>query len=342
MLIIASLGVNSLSEDKIKKIILAGADVLRYNFAYRTLEENRTNIKNSQEIIYSLNADTKILIDLPALKPRLGDFETKSFAVQENEEFLFKSASHTMDCNEFVPVNVARLGEIVKLNQTITIGDGEIAIQIINIIDQDTVKAKILNTGTIFFKKPFNIFGFQYLDEKHILNFYQKTVPLALDTRPNYIAIPFFNLKINEALKAMIPNKEHIKIIIKITKKITSEELDTICDDNNYSMILWERGDVGVSVPFEQMGILQKNIISLIKKKQKKIIISTQILDSTINSYIPNRSEISDLTNMVMAGVDGIMLCHETAFGRRPAYTIANARKIIKETEKHMTILHKI
>jgi len=45
---------------------------------------------------------------------------------------------------------------------------------------------------------------------------------------------------------------------------------------------------------------------------------------------------------MVMAGVDGIMLCHETAFGRRPAYTIANARKIIKETEKHMTILHKI
>lgn len=334
MFIVATIGVNSLTKESIKRIILAGADALRFNFSYRTVEENVKNIEMAQEIIDELNSKTKILVDLPIKKQRLGSFDLKAFAVRESEEFIFKSASYSLDCNEFIPVNIQKLGEKVNPNQTITLGDGEIALQIIEIIDADTVRAKILNNGIIYFNKAFNISS--HRPEAELIEEYKKIIKEISALEPKYITIPFINNGFNEEFKKYLKLNYNPKIILKIEQTIQDDELTEIFKDNFYEAITVERGEIGVNIPFEKVGILQKKICSQAKKFKKRVIISTQILESTITHFTPVRSEILDLTNIVIDGAYGIIFCHETGFGTRPAYSISVAKKIIEETNKYI------
>lgn len=332
MIIIAGIGLNSFNENTLRKIILTGADVLRFNFSYRTIEENLEHIRSAQNIIYELNASTKILADLPSDKIRLGDFDIKQFAVRENEEFILQSSSYSPDCNTYIPVNTTDLGKKVKLHQTITIGDGEVGLYVTEILDDSKIKVKIINNGVIYYVKSFNI-G-QYLSQEEILENYEKIIKQLNEIKPDYCAISYISKDINKKINELFEKYNiYTKKIIKIEKLISEIELSELLKNKDYEMILLDRGELGVNIPYEKVGMFQKNIFKVAKKYSKPVIISTQILESTIKNLIPNRSEILDLTNIVLDGAKGIMLCGETAIGQRPAYTITTAKKIIAEAE---------
>jgi len=341
MIIISSISIKSLIDDKIRKIILAGSAILRYNFSYFTIEENIDHIKSAQKIIGELNYNVKILADLPSDKIRLGDFDIKIFSVKEGGEYIMKSGPYSPDCNEFIPVQFGRLGEKVKLNATITLGDGEVAIRVIQIIDPETIKIQILNNGLIQAMKGFNLKGGN-TECSEIKNEYEKILESLAIVEPEYIAIPYvdkkiFNNEINNKIKKLNWDK---KIIIRIENQKGIDDIDSICEDDSYDMIMIDRGELGVNIPYEQIGIVQKYIIKKAKKARKKVIVSTQLMESTINSYTPLRSEILDMTNIVIDGADGIMFCKETGFGPRPSYTISVAKKIINATLDNLERRH--
>ncbi len=333
MFIIATIGYTSTSEDKITKIILAGADVLRFNFAYKLIRENGTYIRTAQRLIEELNSSTKILVDFPLNKIRLGDFDIKVFAVRENEQITFKSASYSPDCNQFLPVDVPLLGEKVYLDQTITIGDGEISMQVTEICDRNTIKVRVLNNGVINYGKTFNC-G-QYLSEEQILALYNETLEKISEVNPQMVSISFINETVNQKIKDIIKEKQNsTQIIIKIERDIPYQIIETICQDPFYDMILIDRGEIGINSPYEKLGILQKKVFDVAKKHKKPVIVSSQILESTIYNYIPSRSDLLDLTNIVLDGAVGIMLCMETAATSRPSYSLSVAKKIILEVER--------
>lgn len=324
---------NSFQGSKLKKIILSGADILRYNFAYRIIEDNIEYVQTAQKIIDELNSSVKIMIDFPINKIRLGDFSERLFPIKENDKLTFKSATFSPDCNEFVPVEVQKLGEKVKKYQTITIGDGEIALQVLEIIDINTIKVLVLNNGIIKYLKTFNIN--YHLDEKTLLEHYRCIIKKIKDLNPYYFAISFISDEFSNEVKKIIKNSNvHFKTIIKIEKEISKEKAIEICNDQFYDIILIDLGELGVNMPYEKLGIFEKKLIELAKQYKKPIWISTQILDSTVNNYIPNRAEIYNLTNLVMDGVEGIVFCHETTVGQRPSYSITVAKKIINQAKK--------
>lgn len=332
MIIIAAIGLNSFSEDKLKKIILAGADVLRFNFSYNTVEENIQYIETANKIIDELNAHTKILIDLPINKVRLGNFDIKIFAVREGEEFIFKSASFSPDCNQFIPVNIPKLSKYIKPNQTITIGDGEVAVHVKEIIDEESFLAQILNNGVIQFTKAFNL-NFQPPKE-NLINIYKKLLPVIKNIKPNFISVSYLGKKENEEVKTIFKNLPHTKIIIKIENQECIDNLDEIMSDKFYFATMPDQGEIGVNIPYEKIGIIQKNILASSKKHKKHTIFSTNIIESTMNNYIPSRTDIVNITNLVLENIYGVMLCQETAVGLRPAYSINALKKIIAEVEK--------
>lgn len=332
MKIFASIAINSLTDSKIRKIILAGADVLRFNFAYSTIEENIDRIKKAQEVIEDLNYNAKIMIDVPGNKVRLGDFDTKIFAVKEGGSQVFKSGPYTPDCNEFIPVQIKKLGDEVRLNQVIVLGDGEIAIQIVQITDSDTVTAQILNNGVIQAMKGFN------LNCKMPSDILLKTsfdlIDCLSEVQPDYIAVPFVDDQFNQAIdNRMIEKRLKSKLIIKIEDQNGVDKIEQIASNPAYDMVLIDRGELGLNISYEGLGLIQKFLIRKVKKYHKKVIVSTQIMESTINNYIPFRSEISDVTNIILDGADALMFCRETGFGSRPSYTISTARKIIEFVE---------
>ena len=74
MLIIASTGSQN-TKIKTRKMILAGVDVIRFNFSRHSTEKNVGIIKDAQEVIAELNSTAKIMIDMPIEKIRIGDFD---------------------------------------------------------------------------------------------------------------------------------------------------------------------------------------------------------------------------------------------------------------------------
>ena len=336
MLIIASVGLHD-TEEKTRKVLLTGADILRFNFSRRTPEENINFIKVAIETIESLNTGVKIMVDMPLNKIRLGDFNIKNFAVREKEDFICKSASFTLDCNEFIPINTSKLGEKVKLNQIVTIGDGEIAVQVIKILDSDTIKIKILNNGIIQYMTTFNLPPNG--DVVKLINKYKEIFEKTLEIKPNYFAISYLNKETNEKIKKMDELQKHLnraRMLIKIENKNAIDNLEQIFQDPFYDMVLLDRGELGVNIPFEKLAIVQKYATRLSKKYNKPLIVSSQILESTTNNFIPCRAEILSLSEMVMDGVAGIMFCRETGYNTRPAYSISVAKKIIEEAQKYL------
>lgn len=333
MFIIATVEKYLLTEDRIKKMLLAGADVIRFNFSYRTTEENINFIAMAQQAIDDLNASAKILIDFPLNKFRLGDFETKFFPVNENDEVIFKSGTYTENCQDGVPVQVSNLGEKLHVGQTITIGDGEVSIQVIEIIDKESARVKILNKGMLQYMKTFHIF--KEIEEEKILQNHADIIKNVKYINPYYFAISYLNSQLFERIVDLI-RKENLnpKIILRVENDLDENELEKICQTNNFHIILIDRGEMGVNMPYYKIGTHQKKIIAIAKKYNKPIIISTHILESAMNNYIPNRAEILDITNSVIDGVEGLMLCRETATNVRPAYIISVAKKIIAEAEK--------
>ncbi|TAN33401.1 hypothetical protein EPN28_02525 [Patescibacteria group bacterium] len=337
MLIIATASHLSSNLNILKKMILSGSDVLRFNFSYGTAEEKMESIRLTQNVISELNSSTKILIDLPNPKIRLGDFPQKTFTVQEGDKIILKTASYSDDPIVFLPVQLPNAGNELFPEQTIVIDEGEVAIKIISVLSSDSLECLVLNSGTILRYKGINVQDNPYNMEEHIRQLEEKILPKLISLDPNYIACPFVDSAIiAEKYKTAI-EKLSWNVKPKIILKIESEEgVKNAPEIINYGdMILMERGNLGIHAPFEKIGLYQKYLIALCKKNNKPLIIATQILESTIHNYIPQRCELSDLTNMVLDGVDGIMLCHETGISMRPAYPISIARKIIAEVENY-------
>ncbi len=333
MFIIASIGFHNFHEENIRKIILAGADALRYSFTFGATEETIDHIKLGAEVIDSLNSSAKIIVNLPSDKIRLaGPHQPK--IIKENQELILKSVG-TPAVEGHIHIHIKELGKKVYIDQITTIDYGKIALQVIEIISNDMIKVRVLNEGTIQSTLGINLT--QDDNTEAYLTRCQDIIGRLEEIAPRYLSIPFVNLVINEEIKKLSSFNWHPKMVIRINNAAAVENIEKICQDPFYDTVLINRGELGLDIPFEKLGILQKELIKIAKKYKKQVIVSSQILEGTIFNYIPLRSDILDLTNIVLDGADGIMLCQETSLSTRPAYTLSVAKKIILEAEKYLS-----
>jgi len=100
--------------------------------------------------------------------------------------------------------------------------------------------------------------------------------------------------------------------------------------------ILIDRGDLSREVPMENIPLLQKAIIHRGNQRNKPIFIATNILENMCDHLKPERSEVSDIVNAILDGVNGFVLTKETAVGKYPIQTINVLKGIISRADTYL------
>lgn len=167
----------------------------------------------------------------------------------------------------------------------------------------------------------------------------EDNIYFACDQDVDFIACPFIKdsdeiRKVKTLLRRK--DKEHIKLIVKIDCKDALDNIDEILEFADCIMI--NRDDLGMEISYEDLPVVQKEIIKKANFHEKEVIITTQMLHSMIKNPRPTRAEVSDVANAVIDGVDAIMLGEETACGDYSLEVIEIVNKIATYIEKNSDI----
>src|SRR4029078_8246212 len=106
-----------------------------------------------------------------------------------------------------------------------------------------------------------------------------------------YLALSFVRRAADVAeLREKIP--KDMLVVAKIEKDSALENIESIVRASDAVMVA--RGDLGVELPFEEVPIAQKKIISLCNKLGRPVITATQMLESMITNPPPPHAEESE------------------------------------------------
>jgi pyruvate kinase len=191
------------------------------------------------------------------------------------------------------------------------------------------VGARVVHGGSLTSHKGINLPGVHVsapsITEKDHLD-----IGFAVEQDLDYLALSFVRRAEDIAeLRALIPR--HLLVVAKIEKDSALDNIESILRASDAVMVA--RGDLGVELPFEQVPIAQKRIISLANRIGRPVITATQMLESMITHPRPTRAEASDVANAILDGTDAVMLSAETAAGAFPRLAVAAMQRIITEIE---------
>lgn len=331
--VVATIGPASAKEEILSKMFEEGIDVCRLNFSHGSHEDHLKSIQLINELNGRFSSNVAILADLQGPKLRIGEVENNAVNLVDGEELLFVNTPCTGN-KDRVYMSYERLAADVRVGEKILVDDGKIMLQVIDTNGKDQVRLKIISGGILSSKKGVNLpntkVSLPSLTEKD-----KKDARFALEHEVDWIALSFVRsvndiLEIKELIKKS--KKPAARVIAKIEKPEAISEIDQIIDMTDGIMVA--RGDLGVEVPFDQVPLIQKEIVSKCIIRAKPVIVATQMMESMITNFRPTRAEANDVANAVLDGADALMLSGETSAGKYPVEVVNSMQKIIDWTEK--------
>lgn len=332
--IVATIGPATETEEAIERLILAGMNVARFNTKHGTPEWHKERLERVRRVSDRLGRPVATLLDLQGPEIRLDLPEGfDSFDVTDNDYVTFTSdrslsGSHLI----FVPqevIDAENEGGRILIDD----GVGEFFVTAKNtqslvtqVHDSFTVKKrKTVNTPGVVINMPSLIDS----DIVQLDNLSDELV--------DFVALSFVrNTEDIRMLREELAKRDlHAAVMAKIENQEAINNLDAIIVASDAVMVA--RGDLGVEVPFEELTRWQKEIILLSRVHAKPVITATQMLKSMVDSPVPTRAEVSDISNAIYDGTDAVMLSEETTIGKYPEKAVRTQTKIAAYAEQYAT-----
>ena len=299
-MILATIGPKTSTYNNIKKV-LNYTDFLRINGSHATIKWH----ENISKLIKKIDPSSKLLLDIPGIKPRSNN--TKNIVIKKNQNVAFYFGRKIKLKNSIV---IPLTKPIPKLNKKVTffsVSDGKYIFKLKK-INNNYILGKSLENIKILPKQGINIPSSKYnelLQEKIYFEFLKKTKKIKFDA----IGLSFVQ---SDTLVKKIRNKYQGSFIIsKIENLLGLKNYKKIVNVSDAIMI--DRGDLAAEVGDELLFHSINEINSYCKEKNVPIIIATENLTSMLFRNTPSKSEVITLGYYIQMNVDRIMLSEETA-----------------------------
>ena len=330
--IVATVGPACDSFDKLVELVKAGVNVFRLNFSHGTHDDKKKVIEHIKKINKTLPVNIAILADLQGPKLRVGDLAEGQIELIEGEEIIF-TTENIIGSKSKIYVSYPHLAEDVQIGERIFLDDGKMEVAVKEKLNATEIKVSVTVGGILLPKKgvnlPDSVLTMPSLTEKDLAD-----LDFIITEQLDWLALSFVRKAVDIIdLKKRIKEKNSkIKVIAKIEMPEALKNIRDIIVESDGIMVA--RGDLGVELPVEKVPIIQKELIRKSMHRAKPVIVATQMMESMMDRTKPNRSEVTDVANAVLEGVDAVMLSGETAMGDYPTLVVEMMSKIILEVEK--------
>ena len=322
--IVCTLGPASSTPDVIRSLMEAGMNVARINFSHGTHAQHAATVAVVRELARELDRPVAILGDLQGPRIRIGDLAAP-LTLTEGDDVVLVPETQARGTEIPVTYDVHR---DVHVGDRILINDGLLELVVLEVTGV-RVRARVVHGGSLTSHKGINLPGVQ-VSAPSITEKDHHDIGFAVEQDLDYLALSFVRRAEDIAeLRELIPR--HLLVVAKIEKDSALDNIESILRASDAVMVA--RGDLGVELPFEQVPIAQKRIISLANRMGRPVITATQMLESMITHPRPTRAEASDVANAILDGTDAVMLSAETAAGAFPRLAVAAMQRIIAEIE---------
>ena len=324
--IVCTLGPATATRDALRSLVEAGLNVARINFSHGTHEQHAATIRLVREVAQELNKPVAILGDLQGPRIRIGNLDA-DLDMRNGEEVVF-APEEVARANE-IPVTYERLADDLHVGERILVNDGLLEFVVMD-VKKPRVTARVLHGGPMKSHKGMNFPGVS-VSAPSITDKDRADAAFAIEQDLEYLALSFVRRASDvDELRRMLP--KGMLIVSKIEKDSALEGIESIVRASDGVMVA--RGDLGVELPFEQVPLAQKQIISIANHVGRPVITATQMLESMVSNPRPTRAEASDVANAILDGTDAVMLSAETASGKYPRLAVEAMTRIISEIEK--------
>jgi pyruvate kinase len=312
------------SVEHVGELAAAGMDVARINFSHGTASEQADAAARVRAA-----AGVALLVDLPGPKIRLGSLSSPVVRLETGGRFVLRPAGSGDGDAGGASVDYPQLGQDVRPGDRILLSDGAVELRVLAIGHE--IATEVIRGGSIRPRAGLSVPS-ERISRPALTDADRTAVPRALDLGVDFIAQSFVRRAGDvEELRSLL-GPDGPPIVAKIETRPAVDAFAEICEAADAVMIA--RGDLGVELPFEQVPIIQKQLVRFALDHGVPVIVATQMLESMTAAPRPTRAEASDVANAIFDGADAIMLSAETAIGSFPIEAAEAAVRIAAECRR--------
>jgi pyruvate kinase len=344
--IIATLGPASADRNTLRRMMIAGMDIVRLNLSHGSFEDHEQLVSTIREISTEIGKHIAILADIPGQKLRITYLSEEHLQVHIDETIRLTTSAMKLSSSiqDTPPTHTIEIGPPdyladVSAKDIILLKDGAVILSVLS-VDEYGIHA-IVTQGGILTPGAGVIFPDKKRNHPFINVHFSKACLFAASFKPDYLALSF--VESGEDLIAvrvlLQSNSYDIPLIAKIESSTAVRNAEDIMTHADAIMIA--RGDLGVAMPLEQIPHVQKELIRKAMFCEIPIITATEMLESMVHKSRPTRAEVTDVANAIIDGTDCVMLSAETSIGVDPVQAVRTMAAISSETDRHMPLNQK-
>ena len=335
--IVATLGPASASPDRLRALVGAGVDAVRFNLSHGSHDEHSQRAWLVREIAAEVGRPVALIADLQGPKLRIGDLH-EPVVLRAGEEVTVCAQEAASDGE--LPVAPAVIGDVLEPGHDVLIDDGLVRLRV-DEVERGRARCAVLVGGRVSSHKGVNLPGVPIpipaLTRKDIAD-----LDWALGTGVDFVALSFVRSPADvRDLRALLEQAgSHAHVVAKIEKSEAIDVLDDVLAETDAVMVA--RGDLGVEIGPALVPLVQKRIVHKALERGKPVITATQMLETMVHSPEPTRAEASDVANAILDGTSAVMLSGETAVGDYPVEAVAYMDRIARAVEPSLDYRHEL